>query len=281
MSTTSSLDGLFGLVESVRNASSADASTVKSCCAAAYGADVVPMFLGDSYHPGGAALTRRLADMLSLQPSQRVLDVASGIGTTALFLASEFDVEVLGVDLGVGQVAKARTRAASTRLAGRALFEVGDAEQLPVDDASFDAAVCECAFCTFPSKATAAAELARVVRRDGRIGIADVWLEPTHLDPELADLAGRVACLADARPIAELCTILEVAGLVVEHIERYDEALLETIERVEARLRALRILDVPLLRPFNLRRGIDLARRAADVVRRGDAGYVLLVAARP
>jgi SAM-dependent methyltransferase len=254
---------------------------VKSCCAAAYGADFVAMFLGDSYHPGGVALTRRLADRLGLEPSQRVLDVASGIGTTALFLAFEFDVEVLGVDLGAEQVAKARTRAASVRLGGRARFEVGDAEQLPLDDATFDAAVCECAFCTFPDKATAAGELARVVRGGGRIGITDVWLEPTRLDPDLAGLAGRVACLADARPILELCALLEAAGLVVEDIERHDQALLDTIERVEARLRALRMLDVPLLRPFNLRRAIDVARRAAEVVRRGDAGYVLVVATKP
>jgi len=281
MSTASSLDQLSRLVEGVRGATGADAAMVKSCCAAAYGADFVAMFLGDSYHPGGVALTRRLADRLGLEPSQRVLDVASGIGTTALFLAFEFDVEVLGVDLGAEQVAKARTRAASVRLGGRARFEVGDAEQLPLDDATFDAAVCECAFCTFPDKATAAGELARVVRGGGRIGITDVWLEPTRLDPDLAGLAGRVACLADARPILELCALLEAAGLVVEDIERHDQALLDTIERVEARLRALRMLDVPLLRPFNLRRAIDVARRAAEVVRRGDAGYVLVVATKP
>jgi SAM-dependent methyltransferase len=280
MSTPSSLEQLSRLVEGIRDATGADAATVKSCCAAAYGTDIVPLFLGDSFHPGGAALTRRLAAALGLKPSQRVVDVASGIGTTALLLASEFDVEVLGVDLGAEQVAKARSRAATARLDGRARFEVGDAEQLPVGDALFDAAVCECAFCTFPDKATAAGELARVVRPGGRIGITDVWLEPTRLEPDLAGLAGRVACLADARPIPELCTLLEAADLLVEHVERHDEALLETIERVEARLRALRMLDVPLLRRFNLRRGIDLARRAADVVRRGDAGYMLVVATK-
>ncbi len=47
------------------------------------------------------------------------------------------------------------------------------------------------------------------------------------------------------------------------------------------RLRALRLVDLPLLRPFNLRRGIDLARKAAAVVGRGDAGYVLIRAVRP
>jgi SAM-dependent methyltransferase len=157
---------------------------------------------------------------------------------------------------------------------------VGDAERLPVEDGGFDAVVCECSFCTFPDKPIAAAELARVIGPGGRVGITDVWLDPGRLDPELAGLAGRVACLADARPIAETRGTLEAAGLRVEHVERHDQALLATIEQVETRLRALRLLDLPILRAFNLRRGIELTRRVADVVTRGDAGYMLLVATK-
>ncbi|HKA05325.1 MAG TPA: hypothetical protein VKD67_13390, partial [Acidimicrobiales bacterium] len=64
-----------------------DAEAVKACCAAAYSLDVVALLLGDSYHPGGRTLTRRLADAMDLRPGDRVLDVAAGIGTTALLLA--------------------------------------------------------------------------------------------------------------------------------------------------------------------------------------------------
>jgi arsenite methyltransferase len=270
--TDPALARLAQLVDGVRGASLEDPATIKSCCAAAYGVDLVSLFLGESYHPGGVELTRHLADVLCLHPSERVIDVASGIGTTARFLAADYDVEVLGIDLGPAQVAKARARASHCGLDKRVRFEVGDAEQLPVGNASFDVALCECAFCTFPDKATAARELARVVRPRGRIGITDVWLQPERLDPGLAVLAGRVACLADARPIHEVCEILEAAGLAVEHVERHDQALAETIDRVEARLRTLRMLDLPVLRPFNVRRAIDLARRAADAVHRGDAG---------
>jgi SAM-dependent methyltransferase len=277
----SSLGSLTGLLDGLPRDGNAGAATVKACCAAAYGVDLVGLFLGDSYHPGGAELTRRLADALGLEPGQRVLDVASGIGTTALLLAAERGVEVVGVDLGERQVTRARERAETADLAGRARFEVGDAELLPVDDGSFDAVVCECAFCTFPDKPTAATELARVVRPGGRVGITDVWVEPDRLDPELAGLAGRVACLADARPIPEIRALLEEHGLAVERIERHDDALVGTIEQVEARLRALRLADLPVLRAFDLRRGIEIARRAADLVHRGDAGYMLLTATKP
>lgn len=281
MRAADTLAGIAQVIEGIRAGDSADAEVAKSCCAAAYGVDLVGLFLGDSYHPGGVDLTRRLADLMTLDAGQRLLDVGAGIGATALLLVAERAVEVVGVDLGSSQVAKATARAAAAGLGHRARFELGDAERLAFDDGAFDAVMCECAFCTFPDKATAAAELARVVRSGGRIGISDVWLDPDRLDPELAGLAGRIACLADARPIAELCGLLERAGLRVEIVERHDDALLSTIDQVATRLRALRLVDLPALRPFNLRRGVELARRAADVVRCGDAGYVLLRATMP
>jgi arsenite methyltransferase len=280
MTALSSATAIGELVGALQAGSTGDPDAVKSCCAAVYGIDLVTLFLGESYHPGGADLTRRLADALSLHPGERVLDVAAGIGTTALLLAAERDIDILGVDLGASQIARARARADAAGLADRARFEVGDAERLLVEDGAFDAVVCECAFCTFPDKATAATELARVIGSGGRVGITDVWLDPGRLDPELAGLAGRVACVADARPIDETRATLEAAGLRVEHVERHDQALLATIEQVETRLRALRLLDLPILRALDLRRGIELTRRVAGVVSRGDAGYMLLVATK-
>jgi arsenite methyltransferase len=280
--TASTLPSLLGLAQRFDGVSAEDPAVVKACCAAAYGLDLVALFLGESYHPGGAALTRRLADAMELTTtSGRLLDVAAGVGTTALLLAEERGVEVIGIDLGRAQVARARARARQLGLDGRVTFEVADAERLPLADGGVDAVVCECALCTFPGKDAAAAELARVLRPGGRLGISDVWLDPQRLDPELRGLAGRVACLADARPIAEVMSTLEGAGLTVSHVERHDDALLETIEHVETRLRALRIADLPPLRGVDLRRGIDLARRAADAVGRSEAGYMLLVAGRP
>lgn len=255
-----------------------DAETVKSCCASVYGSDLVALFLGDSYHPGGPALTRRLADLLDLRPGQQVLDVASGTGATALLLASERSVDVVGVELGEAQVTRARADAERLGLDGRVRFEVGDAERLPLPDASFDAVVCECAFCTFPSKDAAAAELSRVLRPGGRVGISDVWLEADRLEEELRGLAAWLACLADARPVPQLRQILEAAGLEVTHVERHDDALAATIERVEARIRAVKIADLPALRGLDYDRGITAARQAAKVVEEGRGGYLLLVA---
>ena len=256
-------------------------SDVKACCARSYQSDVVALILGESYHPGGLELTRRLAGSLGLRTGERVLDVASGPGATAFLLAAEFGVEVEGVDLGEQSVAKANAKAAERGLEDRVRFTVGDAEKLPLADASVDAVVCECAFCTFPDKPTAARELARVLRPGGRLGITDVALDPTRLDAELRSMAGWVACLADARPLEEYVALLEAEGLRVTLTEDHDDALAAMIDQIDARLVAFRMAKVAALETIDF----DLARRrvasAARAVEEGIAGYKLLVAEKP
>jgi SAM-dependent methyltransferase len=274
------LADLGPLLDSLHDRQAANPEQLKACCAAAYGLDLITTFLGEWYHPGGVDLTRRLADALDLRPGQHVLDVASGIGSTALLLAQERAVKVTGVELGAAQIAKAQARAKTLGLERVICFESGDAERLPIDDACFDAVVCECAFCTFPNKQTAAAQMARVLRPGGKAGIADVWLEPDRLEPELAGVAGHIACLADAKPIPVIHDLLASAGLNVVMTERHDEALATVTERIRATLRALKIIGLPDIDRHTLERAIYLTGKAAEVIARGDAGYVLLVAQR-
>jgi SAM-dependent methyltransferase len=217
------------------------AEDIKTCCAAAYGSDLVALLLGDSYHPGGLTLTRRLVGKLALTSGQRVLDVAAGRGSTALLLATEFGVAVEGVDLAAENVALAERAAAAACVGERVHFRLGDAERLPFDDDSFDAVICECAFCTFPDKAAAAKELARVVRPGGRLGITDVTVDPDRLPAGLRSLRAWVACIADARPLEGYAEILREAGLRTVDTERHDQALGRMIDQIEARLAVVKL----------------------------------------
>jgi hypothetical protein len=255
-----------------------DAEELKLCCATAYQHDAVALILGESYHPGGLGLTRRLAGAIGLRPGEQVLDLASGPGATAFLLASEFDVDVDGVDLGEVTVAKANATAASEGLAERVRFHLGDAERLPVPDESVEAVVCECAFCTFPDKPTAAAEMARVLKPGGRVGITDVALDPNRLHEELKTLAGWVACLADARPVDAYVSMLADAGLKVTLTESHDDALARMIEQIDARLVAFRMAKVPALENIDFDVARERTALAAQAVRDGIAGYTLIVA---
>jgi arsenite methyltransferase len=251
---------------------------VKQCCAAAYGSDWATLLLGDSLHPGGTRLTDRLGELLDLGPGVRVLDVAAGRGGSAFHLASTRGCEVLGVDLSAANVAAATAAAADQGLDRRVRFLHGDAERLPVDAAAVDAVICECAFCTFPDKAVAAAELRRVLRPGGRVGISDVVCRGP-LPAELQDLLAWVACVADALPVEGYVAHLGAAGIEVDHVEDHDDALADTAESVRTRLLTGRVLaaagriDLP---GADWERASALARNAVAAIRDGVLGYVVM-----
>src|SRR5258708_12260829 len=72
--------------------------TLKQCCAKLYESDLAKILLGDSFHPGGLRLTERLGSLLHLTQQSRVLDVASGKGTTPLYLSQRFDCHFVSID---------------------------------------------------------------------------------------------------------------------------------------------------------------------------------------
>lgn len=259
------------------------AADPKGCCAAVYGSDLVALLLGEAYHPGGLSLTRRLAARLALTGGERVLDVASGRGTSALLLASEYGCTVTGVDLAGANVAAATRVARSVGLTDQVRFRRGDAEQLAVDSHAVEVVVCECAFCTFPDKPTAAGELARVLVPGGQLGLADVVAVPDRLPPELTGLGAWIACVADARPLDEYVALLAGAGLTTTHTERHDSAVTMMIDQIEARLTVLRMTaaDQAAALGLDFDRAPTVLAAARAAVADGVLGYALLTARKP
>ena len=261
---------------------SADGQTVKQCCSRLYESDLAKLLLGDSFHPGGLDLTRRLGQILQLTPESRVLDVASGRGTSAVFLAEHFGCQVLGLDYGGENVQRATELAATSGLSGRVRFERADAESLPVENAAFDAIICECAFCTFTDKSAVAREFSRALRSGGRAGIGDVTRVPA-LTEDLNGLLAHLACIADAQPIEGYTACLLGAGFSITDVEKHDDALREMVKQVKRKLFGaeilvgLRKLDLP---------GVDLpvAKQMAQItyeaVERGHLGYALISAVK-
>lgn len=262
----------------------ADDAELKSCCAQLYESDLARLLLGESFHPGGVALTERLGRLIGLRPGMRVLDVAAGQGASAIHLARIFGCTVVGIDLGAANVRHA-TEAALAAGAGRLVtFRCGDAEQLPVADGGFDAVICECAFCTFPAKTRAAAEFRRVLAPGGRVGLSDLTRHGPVPD-DLQGLLAWIACIADARPVAEYTDYLQAAGLRVDGVEAHDEALAAMARAIQGKLLGVELLMKlkQLTLPDNL--DIDqakaLARAAAAAIQAGRFGYALLTATRP
>jgi SAM-dependent methyltransferase len=107
---------------------------------------------------------------LGLQPGQRVLDVACGVGNAAV-AAARAGAVATGLDIAEQAIEQARARVASQGLAIR--FDVASFESMPYDDASFDVLLSMFGVMFAPHPERAAAELARVCRPGGLIALAN------------------------------------------------------------------------------------------------------------
>jgi SAM-dependent methyltransferase len=116
-----------------------------------------------------AALLDTVSDTVVAQaaivPGENVLDIACGTGNAAL-KAATLGAQVVGVDLAPRLVQVASDRAAGTGLT--ATFMLGDAQWLPVQDASADVVLSVFGLIFAPDQERAAAEVARVLRSGGR-----------------------------------------------------------------------------------------------------------------
>ncbi|MGI8772443.1 MAG: class I SAM-dependent methyltransferase [Acidobacteriaceae bacterium] len=254
-------------------------SSVKQCCALLYGSDAARFLLGDSFHPGGVELTLELAGLLHLDSTSFVLDVASGRGTSAFAVAEHFGCRVTGIDLSEANVAEANRESAGRGLEQRVKFTTGDAERLAFEPAAFDAILCECAFCTFPDKASAASEFARVLRPGGSIGISDLTRAADPL-PDLDGLLAWVACIGDAQPLEHYASWLVDAGFEIAASGTRNDCLQQMVEQIRGKLLLADILIgfKKLAFPgLDLQQAKRFAKAAADAVRNNKLGYALLV----
>jgi len=109
-----------------------------------------------------------LCEAVDLQSTDRVLDVAAGNGNASLAAARRF-ADVTSTDIVPGLLDQGRRRAEADRLP--IAFQVADAEALPFPDAAFDVALSTFGVMFTPNQERAAAELIRVLKPGGRIGL--------------------------------------------------------------------------------------------------------------
>lgn len=112
-----------------------------------------------------------LSEAIDLRAGERVLDVAAGNGNATLAAARRW-CEVTSTDYVPSLLERGRERAAAERLHG-VDFREADAEALPFDDASFDVVLSTFGCMFAPNPQRVAAELLRVCRPGGRIGMAN------------------------------------------------------------------------------------------------------------
>jgi ubiquinone/menaquinone biosynthesis C-methylase UbiE len=116
-------------------------------------------------------VAEELAEALAIVPDERILDVACGSGNGALAAARRAWGNTVGADFVPALLERGRERAATERLAVE--FVEADAQALPFADASFDVTMSIFGAMFAPDQERTAAELLRVTRPGGRIGMAN------------------------------------------------------------------------------------------------------------
>ena len=171
------------------------------------------------YRGGGASPSSSFIDALAPLATDRVLDVACGVGRLTLMLA-KLTQHVTGIDLTAAMIDQGRVLQAQGGMTN-VDWHVGDILPLPFPDGAFSLVVSQAAFHHLTDPAAVLAEMLRVCSPDGRIAINDMSPEP-----EKAEALNKIEKQRDpshvrALPPAELRALGKHSGLVEIAVSSY------------------------------------------------------------
>lgn len=190
---------------------------------------------GDLYEPYVGRWSRKVAAellaWLRLPPHARWLDVGCGTGAlTAVIVDRAQPLSIIGIDPSAGFVDYARGHITDARVS----FQIGDAQELPVETKQFDAAVAALVLNFLPHPEHAVAEMARAVKPGGTVAayvwdyagkmelMRHFWNAAVELNPEAAELdEGRRFPQCQPTPLAAL---FAQAGLNAVEVRAIDVA---------------------------------------------------------
>jgi SAM-dependent methyltransferase len=189
---------------------------------------------GDRYEPYMGRWSRQVApgflDWLQVPPGSKWLDIGCGTGALAAAILDRAQpASVLGIDPSAGFVEHARAHVADAR----ASFEIGDAQQLPVESQRFDAVVSALVLNFVAKPELAAGEMARAARTGGTVaayvwdyaGKMDLmrrfWEAAVELDPAAAafDEGRRPVQLCQPAPLEALFVQAGLRGVEVQPLD--------------------------------------------------------------
>jgi SAM-dependent methyltransferase len=158
-----------------------------------------------------------------IRPGDTVLDIGSGSGTDALIAAALIGQNgvVYGLDMTRAMRDKLQ-RIVAAKGIGQVRVIEGNAEQIPLPDASVDVVTSNGVLNLVPDKPAAFGEIARVLKPGGRLQIADIALRVPVSDQSRADPRLWAECVVGAITEDDYVSLLGAAGLSVEVLSDLD-----------------------------------------------------------
>jgi ubiquinone/menaquinone biosynthesis C-methylase UbiE len=233
----------------------------------------------DQFHGRSLDATRDHVALLKLSASDTVLDIGSGLGGPARYIAATHGAKVTGIDLTPEFVATARALSERCGLSGQVAFQEGDALAMPFAAGTFNGALCFYVAMNIEDKTKLAAEIFRVLKPGGRL----VWSQVVLGDggaPEFPLPWAREASFSFLTKPEALRKAVEDSGLKV--IEWIDErpiilAWMQQLQAAAAPPPAAAAIQDMLL-------GADFPERRRNFGRQmieGRIGSIAIVAEKP
>jgi ubiquinone/menaquinone biosynthesis C-methylase UbiE len=170
----------------------------------------------DHFHGRGLEATEDMFALVHPKATDHVLDVGSGIGGPARYVASRFGCRVTGIDLTAEFCAVARQLTRLVGLQAQVAIEEGNALRMPFGDAAFDGAYSMNVAMNIADKAGFYGEICRVLKPGGWLALSEVALGPAGPPDYPTPWAASAETSFLATP-AETHVSLAAAGFTIVH----------------------------------------------------------------
>ena len=182
-----------------------------------YESGILAQVTGGALKPGGIDLTARALLLAGAKPTDKILDLGCGMGTT-LHTLEQSGCSAFGLDLSNQLIMQAK------RFNPRAALINANAARFPLVANSLDLIIAECSITATGEVFTTLCECARVLRPGGRLVISDIYARKPEAVSMLRGLP--FACgVSNAFVLSDLQNILQQLRFVVRSIEDHSQAI--------------------------------------------------------
>lgn len=194
-------------------------------CCNAYESVSMTEIMGETLRPGGFSLTEKGVEFCNISPEDAVLDLGCGRGATVNYLFEKHQIKALGIDPSVNLIKAAKEAYGYTN------FFLGNGEDIPFSDNSFNCVFAECTLSLMEDLDSTIKQVHRVLKEGGCFVITDVYAKNPNAVNELNDFAFN-SCMRGLHDLVNLKEKIEGSGFTMELSEDYSHLLKELLVKI-------------------------------------------------
>ncbi|MHA2125766.1 MAG: class I SAM-dependent methyltransferase [Promethearchaeota archaeon] len=179
------------------------------------------LLMGDQIHVGGADQTDILAKKVGLDKKNDIylLDICSALGGPARYIAKNYGVKVVGLDITPEMIIEAKKRTKGEPFEDKIEFRIGSALDIPAHTNDFDVVWGQDAWCYIRDKSRLIEEVKRVLKPGGTLGFTDWIWGPVDAPIDNADYLMEFMVFPDMQTLDGYDELIRDFGMILEEKE--------------------------------------------------------------